>query len=480
MKKTVEKVKNYINHHNLFPAPGGIVVGLSGGADSVALLLLLRSLYGDDGAYPLFAVHVHHGIRGAEADADAEFVRALCERLGVPLVIRYVNAPAYAREKGLSEEEAGRELRYGVFEEVRAERNALYIAVAHNQNDVCETVLFHMSRGSNLRGLTGIPARRDSVNRPLLCLTRQEIESYLSACGESYCTDSTNADTAYDRNRIRHTVLPELAEVNSAAVTHIAELAENLREIDLFLDVLAGERAREACTYINDEKEKGVMLDIPGLMSLPRVLRSRVIYEAIAQVCGAKKDITARHVEACLKLCEGETGKEVCLPYALTAQRRYDRLYIFREEDMEKSKSFHISLTLPGEYELPNGYVLTLAFTDKKTDGFEKNIYTKFFDYDKMKSTLSAPVEGQETVPLCVRNPEAEDFLIFSTGGERKKLSRIFIDAKIDRDKRAGWPVVACGSEILWAVGLRGSEAYRITDDTKQILTMEYRKTGGQ
>lgn len=459
MVQTEQKVKNYIDAQGMLPAPGGILIGLSGGADSVALFLLLRALYGTDEAFPITAVHVHHGIRGAEADRDVHFVQALCERYGVLLETRYVDAPAFASEHGLSEEEAGRELRYGIFEEIRQARSASYIAVAHNQNDVAETVLFHMARGSSLHGMTGIPPKRGAVIRPILGLTREEIEDYLAEKGESYCTDSTNADIGYDRNRIRHQVLPGLCEVNSGAVGHIARLSEALSETDAYLAEMTAQ-ALEACRSTEKTREE---LIVSRMLIYPGILQKRMVYEMIAVCGGAKKDITERHIEACLALMRGETGKEVHLPYRITVKKNYDRLaFLLGQADGENVR-FWSALEIPGVITLPDGSTLTATLTEKKTSGFEKNIYTKFFDYDKIKGTL------------CVRTPEDGDELIFSVKGSRKKLSRIFIDTKIDRDRREGWPVVACGGEILWAIGLRGSEGYRISEETKTVLILEYK-----
>ena len=269
------EIKRYIEKNQLIRPGDGVVVGLSGGPDSVFLLYALHTLQARIG-FTLRAVHVHHGIRGAEADRDAAFSAELCAKLAVPFQAVHVDAPSYAAQQGLSLEEAARILRYEALETARqqlaqalaAARSsdspatiadspshlpdapsmrgltatsapAAWIAVAHHLDDQAETVLHNLVRGAGLRGLAGMENRRNHVIRPLLSIKREDILKWLEQNNIPYVTDSTNSDPHYTRNRIRSTVLPELREINSEASAHIAHSAALLREADAYFHALA-------------------------------------------------------------------------------------------------------------------------------------------------------------------------------------------------------------------------------------------------
>ena len=238
----LKKVKNFIEQHHMIEAGEKILAGVSGGADSVCLLLVLAKLQEPLG-FTLAAVHVEHGIRGEESLADAAFTERLCRDLGIPCRRYSVRAAEYARERGLSLEEAARELRYGCFRQACREEGAGKTAVAHHGGDSAETMLFHLARGTGIRGLGGIAPSIQmdgmQVIRPLLCLTRQEIEGWLREQEQDFCVDATNADVNYARNRIRREVLPGLCRINSQAIAHMMNTAGQLREISEFLEEAA-------------------------------------------------------------------------------------------------------------------------------------------------------------------------------------------------------------------------------------------------
>ena len=235
------EIKRYIEANQLIRPGDGVVVGLSGGPDSVFLLYALHTLQPRMG-FTLWAVHVHHGIRGAEADRDEAFSEKLCAKLDIPFRAVHVAAPAYAAQHGLSLEEAARILRYEALEAARQQLTqapAAWIAVAHHLDDQAETVLHNLVRGAGLRGLAGMENRRNHVIRPLLSIKREDILKWLKQYDIPYVTDSTNADPHYTRNRIRSTVLPELREINPEASAHIAHSAALLREADAYFHALA-------------------------------------------------------------------------------------------------------------------------------------------------------------------------------------------------------------------------------------------------
>ena len=227
-----DRVRKYIRQYQLLQEGDRVTVGLSGGADSVCLLLCMKAVQ-EEYRLQLQAVHVHHGLRGEEADRDAAFAESLCRKLAVPFRLRHAPVRELARREGLSLEEAGRILRYQI---LREESNGGKIAVAHHRDDQSETLLFHMVRGTGIRGLAGMLPEKDGIIRPLLCVGRAEIEVYLQSVGQEYCVDSTNADTAYARNRIRCELLPWLRDnMNPRVSEHLAELAEQAAQLDAWL-----------------------------------------------------------------------------------------------------------------------------------------------------------------------------------------------------------------------------------------------------
>ena len=249
-----KKIQIFIRQYHMIEENDHVAVGVSGGADSVCLLLLLCELR-KSMHFRLTAVHVEHGIRGAESLADAAFVKQLCADWNVPLRTFSVDALHQAKTQHQSLEEAARELRYRCFYEACRKCQANRLAVAHHGDDCAETVLFHLSRGTGLRGLCGIvpvrelPEQKLTLIRPLLCVTKAEVEAYLEQIGQEYRTDSTNADVAMSRNRIRSQVLPQLCEVNTAVVPHIVRTAGYLEEICEYLDEAAWEAGKAYVTY---------------------------------------------------------------------------------------------------------------------------------------------------------------------------------------------------------------------------------------
>ncbi len=450
MKK---KVEAYIREHHMINRGTMVIAGVSGGADSVCLLHLLVCLRESLG-FDVRSVHVHHGLRGAEADRDAAYVRELSETWKVPCLVVYRDAAAYAKERGMSVEEAGRELRYDALRQEAEKYEDSRIAAAHHQDDQAETILHHLFRGSGLRGLGGMAPVRGKIIRPLLCTGRREIVDYLTKQGIGWCEDSTNDSCDYTRNRLRHQVLPQICrEINVKAAEHIAE---------------AGERIRQAEQYFCREAEKiwqmhGRCGEEPGsfripvrvIEDLPEILRGYTAMEMIKALTGSGKDITSVHVNRLLDLAGKGTGRSISLPYGLRCWREYDMICIKREEAgrQEEKKTDDLASFFTMEQ-------IPAAVLREKYQKIPEKKYTKWFDYDKIKGTLS------------VRTRKTGDYLMLKDG-KRKTVKTFMIDAKIPREKRDQIPVVAEGSHVLWIVGYRISEFYKITDETKQILQVK-------
>ena len=325
----LQKVQKTMVELNMVEAGDCLLAAVSGGADSVSLLLLLKELQPVLG-FSLEAVHVEHGIRGEESLRDEQFVVELCKQHGIPLTCVKVDVPAYSKEHKMSLEEAARVLRYEAFSAVAGEKQAK-VALAHHMEDNAETILFQMLRGSSLTGLCGMqPIREDETGvvyiRPLLRIHRKEIEDMLGAYGQAYCTDSTNAELEYSRNYLRSVVLPQLAQVNEQAVSHINKTAEQLGDIRDFL----AQETQKAWAEVVTQEEAQVCMKLDALIRLHPALQKEVVLKAIAEVAGSRKDIAAVHVADVLELCGKQSGKEIQLPYQVVARRDFDTLVLFR------------------------------------------------------------------------------------------------------------------------------------------------------
>jgi tRNA(ile)-lysidine synthetase len=461
---SIDKIKAVIKDNELIKEGERVVVGVSGGADSVCLLLVLKEIM------PLeciTAVHINHGIRGDEAARDEDFVLQLCKRQDIRLEIRRLDVPLFARENKISEEEAGRVLRYRVFEEIRLLYKADKIAVAHNLNDVAETFLMNLSRGSGITGLTGIKLRSGVLIRPLIKTSRAEIEEIVTYLGEGFITDSTNNSLIYTRNRIRKRVIPELEEVNERAVSHINDACERLEKIEGYI---IKEAANAYKSYVTKGKDIFISNEI---LTLDEVIIEEVLHKALSEAAGRARDIGSVHISYLLELYSKQVGREIDLPYQVRAFREYKGIRL--EGSANKSESGESIQVLP-ELLLHTEDVegistvaseednIRLTFEDGSVKNLSQNSCIRWFDYDKIAENV------------MVRFKEEGDFLVISPEGDKKKLKKYFVDSKIPSDKRGGIPLVVSGNDVLWIIGYRTGEGTRITKSTKKLLKMEIKR----
>ncbi len=326
MHSIIETIEQY----HMIGSGMHVIAGISGGADSVCLLFALCE-YRKMVPFELTAVHVEHGLRGEESLADAAFTQELCARFEVPCRVVHVQAAQLARAEGLSTEEAGRRERYRTFHEIQKECGAQRIAVAHNQNDQAETVLWNLARGSGLRGLCGMSPVRGDIIRPLLFTDRARIEEILREAGLSWRTDRTNLQTEYTRNRIRLSLLPQMErDLNSRAAGHIAEAAGRLRQVQEYLD-RETDRAAGSCIC---EDGASLCIDLPLWRERDPLIRQELLKRAVG-MCGGLKDFGRVHLQALEALCEMDCGKELCLPGRLRAVREREIVRLTREAGAE-------------------------------------------------------------------------------------------------------------------------------------------------
>lgn len=458
-----ERVKRYCEEKCLIDREDGIVLGLSGGADSVFLLMFFKWLQ-PQWNLRLCAVHIHHGIRGEEADRDEKAAESIAEEQGILFRKFRNNIPEWAAEQGMSEEEAGRHYRYACFEQVRQELGYQKIAVAHHQDDQAETVLFQMLRGSGLRGLGGIRPVNGAVIRPLLTVSRRSIEKALEAEGIRFCRDSTNEEDQYTRNKLRIHALPWLKrEIQPAAAEHLAQTAEELQEVWEYIERQTAEK------YTELVEQQGVRLSVKRNAFLQEdiVLQKQILLKMIEGAAGSRKDITRRHVGECLSLLHGGTGKRLDLPYNLMAGRDYDRFWIERgkQELSGKDEGSGGTVCLEEEFEIAdsNGERWRIRWKKYRREQLPEQVIkkhcTKWFDYAKIKS-----------MPVW-RHPETGDFLWLNPEGKKKKVSRLLMDAKISVDQRRQIWVLAERNHVLWIPELgRTSAGYYVTLETQEVL----------
>lgn len=457
------QVVKFVQQYHMIQKDDRIIVGVSGGADSMCLLRILMELQ-KTYRLDLFVVHVNHGLRGEEALRDQSFVEKFCRKEGLSFICYTEDIRGYSRTHQCSLEEAGRILRYQAFEREYKLHDCNKIAIAHNKNDLAETVLFHLVRGTGLKGLGGMEPVREWYIRPLLAVTRTEIEAYLKQEGQDYCTDSTNFQTDFTRNKVRLQVLPLLEEVNSQAVAHIAGASAQAREVEAFLEKETNNLFAKIVT-----SENGLyFVNIESLIKEEPVLVKRVLRQMIGKAANRLKDIEEVHIQSVYELLGKGVGKQVSLPYQLFARCDYRRLIIGKKDSSEELQSTNKITNLPMSLQVPGTYLvheagirLDLSTMEyKKIMDIPKIKYTKWFDYDTIKNTI------------FLRTRKPGDFMQINTEGGTKSLKDIFINDKIPREERDNIPLLCDGDHVMWIIGNRISEAYKVTEQSKRILVV--------
>lgn len=455
--KITREVKIFLEEMNVPMEKLQILVGLSGGRDSMALFSVLFELKKSMG-FSLAAVHVDHLIR-EESEEDAAFVKAFCEEKEVPVVIRKVDIPAIAKEKNKSLEEAARDERHRILREERekweAQGYSCFIALAHHQNDQAETVMINLLRGAGLRGLSGMSKVRGFLIRPLLNISREEIDRFVSENQIPYREDKTNQDTLYVRNRIRHELLEEMKTYNPGIVASLADMAERFREDEEVLKELGEKVYHEALTCRGD-------LKIEKVKGESAAIRKRVLSRFLEDK-GVRRNVSRVHLDQADKLLFSASGKSLDLPGSLTLKRSYDILTIncFCGEvlpDDERKSLF-------GE-----DFGMEIL---KEKDAFQGEIPD--LTYEKWMKA-----DGMTKRPIFRERRDGDYLLILKEDKKtlgKKKLKDVLMDAKVPREERDLLPVLAEGSFIWWVPGIRMSDSVKIDKDTEKILHV-FKKDG--
>lgn len=445
--KVIETIKKF----NMLNNGENVVVGLSGGADSCALTHILARL-SEKMDLHITAVHINHGIRGEEADRDERSAEEFCRRLNIEFIAYHCDIPSEAAKRGIGEEEAGRLVRYEKFYETAGKKNGAKTAVAHNMNDKAETLIMNLCRGAGMKGLAGIKPVGGSIIRPLIFCTRDEIEKYCDDNNIEYCTDSTNLQNEYTRNKIRNILLPWLSEnINPAAGMNMANASELLREEEEYLESKAQEQYKK---LLKDSGDGFVSLNADGLASEHSVIRRRVLRIALRSLRPDMRDFGRKHIENAEDILMGDTGRRISLPGGITVSKGYGLINILY--DREKQGAFCYDIEPGKKYFIKETerYVL-LSLNEEKNIKNAVNICTKKIDYDKIKDKIQ------------LRTRQTGDFISIKNG--RKKIKDIFIDDKIPSDKRDSYPMLVCGKSVI-IVGNRLGTDYYVGQDTKNIL----------
>lgn len=434
----IEKVKTTICQHDLLRRGDSVLIAVSGGADSVCLLDVMVSLK-DEFSLTLYAAHVNHMLRADEADRDEAFVRALCEQYGVPLFSCRTDVAQLAKWEKLSIEEAGRKARYTFFADLKAAHGIVRVATAHNKNDNVETVCMRFMRGTGMKGLSGIPIQNDaSVIRPLLFTSREEIEAHLNEKQISYVTDSSNLTDAYERNKVRHSLVPHItAHHNPNFVDTLSSNIEVYTEAEHFLEHCA----QSAFARVATETEFGFQFSVAALHAEDRFIAKRVILKAI-QAC-SPLGVSGKTLQAIYRMTESQTNQSVCISKSLTAYTAYGKLFLVREKVKPK---FSRSLIEGNVYFPEIGYTLSCTkgkdaarFSDKNT------LYLK---------------DGIAPDQLTVRTRQPGDRIFLGNCGH-KKVKDLLIDEKIPSFLRDDIPILLFENKIIWVCGVRDNPSFR-------------------
>lgn len=446
-------VQKTIRKHHMLQVGETVIVAVSGGADSTALLDILYNL--KELRLKLVAAHLNHSLRGEESDGDELFVRELAERYGIPFVVEKADVKLLSRERRLSLEDAGRKARYAFFERAAAELGADVVALAHHADDQAETVLMRLLRGAGGSGLTGIPPKSGRYVRPLIDVTRSDIERYLAGRGVTFRQDSTNTDINFLRNRIRHELVPYLAAYNPSITERLIATSRTLAADEELLESLTGEAFARSGSLAGDR----AAFNVDRLRQEPLSLRMRLFRRAILLVKGNLEAIGQRHLQdADHLLFSAKPNLTVALPGELSVSRAYGSLIFAHGGENVDFIPYEACIDGPGSYPLPGGGVLSLEAASAPENWKDTPPNMAFIDRD------AAPF------PWVVRTFRPGDRLKpFGMGGAQK-VKDLFINEKIPLELRRRMPLLFSGQTLLWVCGMRRSADAQVAAGKRSVV----------
>lgn len=441
---TLEKFKNFIEENNLIDKGDSIVSAVSGGSDSVFMLEMLLAIK-DDYDLKIIVSHVNHGLRGAEAQRDEDFVKKLAKKNGLIYEVEHINMAGYAKEHSLTCEEAGRKLRYLFFEEIKEKYKADKVSIAHNENDVAETIFLNIFRGTGLDGLESIPLRRDFYIRPILCFEKSEILDFLKENNIRYVDDSTNFTNDYKRNMIRNEIIPFIKKnFNENIVSSMSRLASIAKENNLYLEDIINDK------YINIVKSNTI--DREGFNELNHYEKTLVLRKFLRENLNYLNNISKDNIEDMINLISLDSGKKYDIDGKHYLVNDFDKT-IFKKLDInELSEEISLDFKLDKVYNI-YGSKFKFVLSDKI-------LSKKYLDYDLLTGKLS------------LRNRRSGDrFNPFGMKGS-KKIKDYFVDKKVSSDDRSKVLFLMNGDEIAYVVGYDIADKYRASSKTKNYLNV--------
>lgn len=459
--KFVEKVKKTIKKYRMLVPGDRVIVGVSGGPDSMALLYVLHQIK-ERYKLSLKVAHLNHGFRGKEAQKEAQFVEETAQKLGLSCEVKNFDVPAYKKKSLFSPQEAARVIRYQFLKEVKEKCNATKIALGHNANDQAETLMMWLLRGAGVKGLSGIPPVREGVIiRPLIETTRDEIETYLKEEGTPFVIDSSNQKNDYLRNRLRNELFPLLQEhYNPQLIKNLVNTAHIISRENEYIENIANELLDGITVSGTDES---MIIDSKKLLALPTVIQLRCVRGVLEQVKGDLRRIGSTHLYAILKIASSDSPHKVLkLPGRIRVEKSYHHLTVtYHQTDQP---SFYYRLTsIPGRMRIEE---IEKEMQFERLEGGESFI--------NMKNHDIACLDGEKALlPLTIRNARPGDsFQPLGMKGE-KKVKDFFIDEKVPMAERKRVPLLFFGDVLGWVGGMRINHRLRVTGSTREILRVE-------
>ncbi len=457
------KVMEGIRKYGLIEYGDNVLIGVSGGPDSMALFYVLMEIC-KEFPFSIYIAHVNHGVRGVEADEDEAFVKEEATKHNIPYYSRTIDMDGYARKHKISSEDAGRMLRYGFFREIISTLGSGKIAVAHNKNDQAETLLMRFMRGTGIDGLKGMEYINGDIIRPLLDVSRIEIEDYIKKNNIETRLDKTNLEPIYSRNKIRLELIPYIEENFNPNIVDTLWRTSNTAYIDSsFLQEYSHNKYKEVVKLESSDK---VVLNRLKFLDVHEAIRFRIVRHCFENLPGGLRGITQTHISDVVELFnKGDTGKSIDLANNIVARISYEDLILKVRKDKEKV-NYSYSLPIGGHtyFKDLNSTIETRILPIEKVQFNLKERFIKYFDYDKIVSALYI----RNRLPGDMFNP-------FGMNGT-KKLKDFFIDEKIPISLRNNVPMLVDNDNIIWIIGIRTSDRYKVTTNTKKVLMVRYIK----
>ncbi|WMM25415.1 tRNA lysidine(34) synthetase TilS [Tissierella sp. MB52-C2] len=455
-----EKVLATIKEYNLIEENDNIVVGISGGPDSMALLYSLLEVKSSI-PFSIHIAHVNHGVRGKDAKSDQLFVERIAKELNLSYYTKDVDMIQYGKENGISSEEAGRELRYGFFREILLKVGKGKIAVAHNMNDQAETLIMRFLRGTGIDGLKGMEFKTKDIIRPILGIDRKEIESYIEKNNIETVLDKTNLEPIYSRNKVRLELIPYIEENFNPNIVNTLWRMSKISSVDSkFLEEYSKERFN---IIVKNKDRHSIILDGGKFLQEDKSIQQRIIRVAIEEINDSLQGITEVQINLTLSLFSSlNTGKEIHLSNGIIAKTRYNDLIIEKDHKKEASKYFYkLNLGNTNLEDIKYSFKVEV-FPVGENFILNKSKNTRYFDFDIVKGSLGVRNrrEGDRLHPFGMRGT--------------KKLKDYFIDEKIPKELRDRIPLIVDEENIIWVVGYRTNDLYKVTKNSKKILSISY------